>query len=76
MRAARRRERFERIVHAFVLATGGQPVRDLGKLLAAIRETVPDATAEEVRAAVRWALQKSKRRGVALETAMRMGCRR
>jgi hypothetical protein len=50
-------------------------VRDLGKLLAVIRETVPDATAEEVRAAVRWALQKSKRRGVALETAMRMGCR-
>jgi len=45
----RRKERFEHLVRAFVLATGGQPVRGLGKLLPLIREKVPDVTAKEWR---------------------------
>jgi|SRR5215472_9601397 len=71
MKRATRRERFENIVHAFVIATNGQPPRDLGKLLAAIRDHVPDVTLEELRAAIRWSLRESNRRGRALERARR-----
>jgi hypothetical protein len=76
MKRATRRERFENIVRAFVVVTDGRPVRDLGKLLRAMRKVIPDVTENEVRAAITWTLRKGQRRGAALERAMRMGCRR
>jgi hypothetical protein len=48
----------------------------MSDLLPRICAEVPGTTVEEVRAAVRWSLQRSKRREAAIERAMRMGCRR
>jgi len=69
MRAtARRCERFERIVHAFVLATGGRlPVVSAFDLLQTVREAVPDTSMQEIAAAIRWAICKSKRLEAKLE---------
>jgi len=78
MRRANRSERYGRIVLAYVRALGGRlPASvSMSDLLPRICVEVPDTTAEEIRAAVRWSLQRSKRREAAIERAMRMGCRR
>jgi hypothetical protein len=47
------------IVHAYVMATGGQLPTDLDKLLRAMRETIPDLTENDLRAAIKWALRPS-----------------
>ena len=76
MKRATRCERRENVVCTFVRVTNGEPVRDLGKLLAAMRATVPDLTEAELRDCIARTLREGRRRGAALERAMRMGCRK
>jgi predicted RNase H-like nuclease len=71
MRAtARRRERFEKILLAYVRALGPKLVLP-PDVLARIREQVPDVSFEELGAAIKWSLQQSKHKGAALEAALR-----
>jgi len=53
--------RKEQIVFAFVLATSGRLPTDLDKLLAAMRESIPDLSEGEVRTALTWSLRRSRR---------------
>ena len=76
MKRATPRERFERLVHAFVLVTDGRLAEDLGELLRAMGERVPDVSEGELRDAIAWSLRRTKRRGAALERAALRGCRR
>ena len=71
MPVSRRKERFERIVLAYVRALGLRLPENPNHLPPAIFAAVPGTTAEEVRAALRWSLQRSERREAAIERAMR-----
>jgi hypothetical protein len=73
-----RRERFESVVRTFVVVTNGRLVRerDLGRLLRAMRKVIPDVTEAELRDCIARTLGEGRRRGAALERAMRRGCRR
>jgi len=62
MKKARR----EAIALAYVLATGGRLPTDLEKLLAAMRERVPDVTEDEVRHAIKLTLRAARRQDRAL----------
>ena len=67
MKKARR----EQIVMAYVLATGGRLPEDLDKLLAAIRELVPDLTEADLRDAIAWSLRWTKRQEAWVEWMLR-----
>jgi hypothetical protein len=67
---AARRKRFEQILWAYVVATGGRlPVRD--DLLPAISAEAPGVTFEELADAVQWAIRRSKRVGALLERRLK-----
>ena len=57
--ARRRNERFERIVLAFVVATGGRLPEGASDLLTAISAKVPSVTLKEIADALRWSLRRS-----------------
>ena len=65
------RRRKEQIVMAYVLATGGRLPTHLGELLRAMRRRMGPVTEEEVRAAIKWSLQQSRRSGAAFERRIR-----
>jgi hypothetical protein len=65
MRQATRRK--EEIVLSFVLATGGRLGMHPGDVLRAMRERIPDVTEGEVRAAITWALRRSRWQGALAE---------
>jgi hypothetical protein len=69
---ARRRERFESILLAYIRALNGRwPWHtNLAEVLQAISNTVPGVTAIELREAVRWSLRQSRHKGAELEAAM------
>ena len=68
----RRSERFQQIVMCYVRALNGRwPEQcNLGDVLQAISEVVPDVTATELREAVSWSLRESRREGARIEAAM------
>jgi hypothetical protein len=51
-----KRERKLDILHAYVMATGGQLPTDLGELLGDMRELIGEVSEAEVREAIRWAV--------------------
>jgi len=65
--------RKEEIVRAYVLATGGRLPTDLEQLLAGMRKLVGELSEGEVRAALAWSLQQSRRQGALLERKLRAG---
>jgi hypothetical protein len=60
MRLSRRRK--EEIVMAYIVATGGRVPTDLEALLGAMRSRMGPVTEDEVRRAIKWALQQSRRK--------------
>jgi hypothetical protein len=66
-----RRKRFEHIVWAYVVATGGRLPENLGDLLRAVREIIPDVSEREFSDALTWAIRRSKREGALLERRLR-----
>jgi DNA-binding transcriptional regulator YdaS (Cro superfamily) len=60
------RQRRERIILAYVVATGGRLPTHLGRLLAAMRARMGEVSEEEVRRAIAWVLKPRRRSGVLL----------
>jgi hypothetical protein len=54
-----------------VVATGGGLPENLGELLRAMRETIPDLTESDLRAAIMWSLRRSQRQGALAERKLR-----
>ena len=72
MRRASRSERYGRIVLAYVRALGRRlPPENPNHLLPAIFAAVPDTSLQEIAAAIRWGIGKSKRSGARFERTLR-----
>jgi len=69
MKKATRRK--EQIVLCYVVATGGRLPENLGNLLRAIREVIPDVTESDLRAAITWSLRRSRRKAALIERKLR-----
>jgi len=65
------RRRKEQIVMAYVLTTRGRLPTHLGELLRGMRARIGDVSEGEVRAAIAWSLQRSKRAGALFERRLR-----
>jgi hypothetical protein len=69
MKNATRRK--EQIALCYVVASGGRLPENLGNLLRAIREVIPDVTESDLRDAITWAIRRTKRKAALIERMLR-----